>query len=504
MRRLCPLALLALLTVPLACDDPPTLAGPESGPVHSLEVVEGEDQRFFSGRRSPGPFAVRVRDEQNEPLADARVRFTLTGEAGGTLSQPVSFTDGDGRAETFLLESTPGDGVLTASSGGTQVEIAFQVDRGPDEIRFLEGTGEVGLPGLPHPDSLIRVQVMDTEGEPLEGAEVWFSAPGKLSTFADTTDARGRASTVLRRSGLNAGTQPVFAFMVDFQRLTVRTERPTAPAAERVVMISIDGLRADALERFQPPTLTRLANEGAFTDRAETVLPSLTVPAHLSMLSGVAPATHGVLNDRIRLTPEMTDLQPLFRKARDRGRTAVAFMSGEGPLQGFDVALGCKLAFGLDSLTLVPADGFAVADSAAASLADPEIELLFLHLPDADIAGHAHGWSSEEYKNAVFRADSALERIVTRATEGAGEDQGSVLVMVVSDHGGGGAYGDHLHGSSSPEDVRIPVILWGSGVVPGRDLSQASILDMAPTVLWSLGIAPPIHYQGEILTEAFR
>lgn len=492
------LALASLAT--LSCDDPPTSSGLLATPrVERLEAVEGADQVFFSGRRSPRAFAVRALDGHGGPVSGALVEFSLEGGAGGTLSQPRAVADREGRAETFVLEGTPGEGVLSARAGEARVELPFRVDRGPGEIRFLQGSGEVGLPGLPHPDSLIRVQVVDTEGEPLEGAVVWFATGGVISSFNDTTDARGMASTVLRRSALRAGSQPVFAFMPDFQELTVQTDRPTAAVAERVVLVSVDGLRADALERFQPPVLARLAAEGAHTVEARTVVPSLTVPAHLSMFSGVSPATHGVFNDQIRLTPEMARLDPIFRRAHEDGRVSAAFVSREGPLRGFEAALECKLAFGLDSLTLVASDGLAVADTAGPALADPSLDLVFVHLPDPDLAGHAHGWSSAEYGDAVLRADSALGRIVQRAVE----PSEAVLVIVVSDHGGGGAYGDFQHGSTSPEDMLIPIVLWGSGVLAGRDLGPASILDVAPTVLWALGIEPPGDYEGEILTGGF-
>ena len=62
-----------------------------------------------------------------------------------------------------------------------------------------EGTGEVGLPGFPHPDSLIAITLFDTEGEPLEGTEIWFAAQGYLSTYVDTTDADGRIETGISR-----------------------------------------------------------------------------------------------------------------------------------------------------------------------------------------------------------------------------------------------------------------------------------------------------------------
>jgi arylsulfatase A-like enzyme len=119
-----------------------------------------------------------------------------------------------------------------------------------------------------------------------------------------------------------------------------------------------------------------------------------------------------------------------------------------------------------------------------------------MHVPDPDLAGHAHGWESAEYAQAVMRADSALARVVE-------ELHPETLLIVVSDHGGGGAFGSHMHGSSSDEDMLIPMIFWGSRVASAR-LGAASILDVPATALWALGLELPTHYEGRPLLEAFR
>ena len=75
---------------------------------------------------------------------------------------------------------------------------------------------------------------------------------------------------------------------------------PTA-TAKRVVLLSFDGLGADALAR-QPnlPAFERLAREGA-SARVFPVDPTLTVPAHVSLLTGAVPQKHGIVANRFHL-----------------------------------------------------------------------------------------------------------------------------------------------------------------------------------------------------------
>lgn len=66
--------------------------------------------------------------------------------------------------------------------------------------------------------------------------------------------------------------------------------------ADHVILVSIDGLRPEFyLDPTWPaPMLQQLARDGAVAERVEGVFPSVTYPAHTTMITGVRPAVHGV------------------------------------------------------------------------------------------------------------------------------------------------------------------------------------------------------------------
>ena len=70
----------------------------------------------------------------------------------------------------------------------------------------------------------------------------------------------------------------------------------------RVILISIDGLRGDILNNptytKDYPNLTRIMADGEYCTSVQTVFPSLTYPSHTSMITGVTPAKHGIVNNR--------------------------------------------------------------------------------------------------------------------------------------------------------------------------------------------------------------
>lgn len=74
---------------------------------------------------------------------------------------------------------------------------------------------------------------------------------------------------------------------------------PGAAMANPVLLISIDGLRpGDVLEADKRglaiPNLRRFVREGAYASGVTGVLPTLTYPSHTTLITGVAPARHGI------------------------------------------------------------------------------------------------------------------------------------------------------------------------------------------------------------------
>jgi arylsulfatase A-like enzyme len=103
------------------------------------------------------------------------------------------------------------------------------------------------------------------------------------------------------------------------------------------------------------------------------------------------------------------------------------------------------------------------------------------------------------YDGEIRYTDDHLKRILTHMSE-RGLDRGT-LVLVTSDHGEEFLeHGSWEHQKTLYEEViRIPLLLAGPGVVPRREPQQASLLDVAPTLLAWAGLPIPEHAQGRSL-----
>lgn len=264
----------------------------------------------------------------------------------------------------------------------------------------------------------------------------------------------------------------------------------------RVVLTVLDGLRPDAIDTFELPHLLALETEGAWTHSAQTVQPSVTAAAMGSLLTGVHPPDHGLTSDRFHIPRSRADVQPLSALLRDAGFITSAFLA-QPPILFRRLARALAERLGVDRPTFVGQTAAEITAAASGALARQRTGLVILHLPDADRAGHAHGWMSPEYALAARRLDTAAGALSEMAL-----DRDDTLFMVVADHGGGGLVANN-HESAHPLDRTIPIILAGAGVAPGSDLGDATILDVPATVLAALGIPQPASYAGRPLLETF-
>jgi predicted AlkP superfamily pyrophosphatase or phosphodiesterase len=264
-----------------------------------------------------------------------------------------------------------------------------------------------------------------------------------------------------------------------------------------VVVVSIDGLRPDAIDSYEALTLQRLMREGSYTLSASTINPSKTLPSHTSMLTGQPPERHGVLwNNVTAAETDSIELPNVFGLARLHGYTTAAFFSKAKfqPLQvegTLDYSQAPGGWWGRWSSDRTVADVAHYLESARPNL-------LFVHLTDPDAGGHRSGWMTEEYGRAVVSADRALDRLLSVAERAFGK--GEFTMIVTADHGGHGTG----HGSDDPRDLTIPWIAWGKGVRPG-ELAKSTIrtMDTAATALWLLGVTEPSDWIGQPVTTAY-
>ena len=114
------------------------------------------------------------------------------------------------------------------SESKPESESANQFDAPPDELVKDDGDNQSGEPGETLSDPFV-VQLLDTDGDPLDDIEVTFtvlSGGGSLSESTDTTDSSGRAETTLTLG--STGTNTVRASVEDFSGVSSVTFTATA------------------------------------------------------------------------------------------------------------------------------------------------------------------------------------------------------------------------------------------------------------------------------------
>jgi arylsulfatase A-like enzyme len=284
-----------------------------------------------------------------------------------------------------------------------------------------------------------------------------------------------------------------------------------SPRAQHVFIVSFDQGAPAGIEKADMPVLKKMAAEGAHTWEAYTIVPSLTLPSHTSMLTGVGIQKHQI--DWNDLEPEkgMVKVPTIFSIAKEHGLVTAMIVS---KIKFKTLALPGSL-----NEFVVPEKPIAceVAAAFAGMVGKLKPNLCFIHFGDPDVEGHAHGVFSPEKMKAFADCDAALA-VIVKAIKDAGLLNTSVIILT-ADHGGHDRSAAEIaaltkpgqpapqigtHGSSSPEDVTIPWIAWGAGVRPHFTITAAVVqYDTAATALWLLGIPIPESFWGRPVTSAF-
>jgi arylsulfatase A-like enzyme len=263
--------------------------------------------------------------------------------------------------------------------------------------------------------------------------------------------------------------------------------------AQRVIIVSEDGMRPDALRVASTPTHTRLMREGASTMRARTIRQASTLPAHAAMLSGFDVVEHGLSWNSWHPERGFIRVPTVFTAVAGAGGQGSAAFVGKKKLEHI-VQPG--------SVQVFERPGYfcrKVVEQAAAYFVEKRPQIEFVHFSDPDDRGHRNGWMSREMIAAVAESDRCLGSLIDAIVNAGLEDE--TLVIVSADHGG---HGRNHSGYGHEEDRLIPWIAWGAGVRPGHKIKgTVNTFDTAATALWVLGHEPPQGLLGRPVAEAF-
>jgi predicted AlkP superfamily pyrophosphatase or phosphodiesterase len=219
------------------------------------------------------------------------------------------------------------------------------------------------------------------------------------------------------------------------------------------ILISLDGFRADFLNRGLTPALSAFVASGVSPRYMLPSFPSVTFPNHFTLVTGLYPESHGIVsnqfwdpelqeefhytNVKISMQPKWWNAEPLWVTAEKQGaRTAVHMWPGsEAHIPDreptyIDKYNGSEaLPRKVDRLMTwldMPGDDDEFEG-------DKRPQLMLAYVPNVDADGHKYGPNSTEIRGTISDVDSMLTMIV----EGLVERNLTEIVnlVIVSDHG---------------------------------------------------------------------
>ncbi len=264
---------------------------------------------------------------------------------------------------------------------------------------------------------------------------------------------------------------------------------PDAPqhAIHHVLLIGLDGARADAIRDHAGPTIRGLIDSGTACWRTQATLPSVTQVNWASILTGSMPDRHGI--DRHPVTEAELAAMPLrvptvFDAVADAGHTAAGFL-------GHWKLYPNESTHPLAHIERSSYESHRVAPRAADYIVRHRPAFCFVYLGDLDGLGHRHGWMSSSYLDGLARIDDAVQTLLN-ALEQAGIRE-RTLIILTSDHGGRG----RSHSENHPECREVPLVITGPGIRPGHVIpTPLSVTQIAPTILQALSLPTPALWNG--------
>ncbi len=259
---------------------------------------------------------------------------------------------------------------------------------------------------------------------------------------------------------------------------------------QHVILISIDGLRSDAIRELTPqgaPTFHYIINHGATTLNARTDPDNtVTLPNHTSMLTGLGvngkDGHNYVYNDAGEQTIHDVKgryVPSVFDVVHDNGLRTALF-SAKDKFRLYAVSYGANGIYyeksyfyqgkqKIDAYKLSSYHDEALVDVFLEELTKNLPSFVFLHLSGTDNVGHHFHWDVSPgsiYLKEVQRIDTIIGRIL-KVIQSNEQLSASTAVIITSDHGG---HGNDHQDIQDPLDFTIPFMVWGPGVAQGFEL----------------------------------
>ena len=274
--------------------------------------------------------------------------------------------------------------------------------------------------------------------------------------------------------------------------------------AKHVVMIGLDGWGAYSVNKADMLNVKKLMNEGAYTLKKRSVLPSSSAVNWASMYMGAGPELHGYTEWGSQ-TPELSS-----RETNKNGifPTVFSLLRESDP----KAEIGCIYEWGgiryvVDTLALSFEKHIKEATKNPQEAARVGVEyiksarpnLVNIVFDEPDHVGHGEGHDTPAYYKKLTELDGYIGQIVEAVKEAGMLDE--TIFIVTADHGGI----KKGHGGKTMEEMETAFIISGKGVKKGYEFKESMMqFDCASTIAYIFGLEQPQVWIGRPMKQVFK
>lgn len=277
-----------------------------------------------------------------------------------------------------------------------------------------------------------------------------------------------------------------------------------AEKAKHVVLIGLDGWGAYSVSKAEIPNIRKMMNEGCYTLKKRSALPSSSAINWASMFMGAGPELHGYTQWGSKV-PELPS-----REVTENGIFPTIFylLHKARP----EAEIGCLyewegIKYLVDTLALdyhAQVPDYNKHPEALCGMAEKYIKektpvLLAVCFDNPDHVGHAAGHDTPEYYAKLNELDTYVARIV-QAVKDAGMFDNTIFI-ITADHGGI----NKGHGGKTMQEMETPFIICGKNVKKGGEFSESMMqYDVASTIAYIFGFKQPQVWIGRPMKQVFK
>jgi predicted AlkP superfamily pyrophosphatase or phosphodiesterase len=247
--------------------------------------------------------------------------------------------------------------------------------------------------------------------------------------------------------------------------------------ANHVILIGLDGWGSYSVEKAEMPVVKKLMNEGSYTLKKRSVLPSSSAVNWASMFMGASPELHGYTEWGSQ-KPEVGYIYEW---------DGMAYLAEIKAINYVELSKDCEKTPSVTS------------KSAAEYIRNHHPNLLGVIFNNPDEIGHHDGHDTPAYYQKLKELDTYIGQIVD-AVKDAGMLEETIFI-VTSDHGGINTG----HGGKTMMEMETPFIISGKNVKKIPEFKESMMqFDVAPTIAFIFGLQTPQVWIGRPMKQLFK